>query len=214
MFGCALIVDEIYAGSVFSGHEFTSAISLQSDNVYVLGGLSKDFGLAGHATGWLQSNNKKVMAAVAKQAHFFRLPAPVQGIVSAMLDPVWRESYLKVHREKLTETARVAINELRQAGIPVVDSEAGLCLWVDLTEYLPTKDADGEMALYERLLNEHRVHISPGSGFKSSHIGYFRLCFSQSIDVLREGIRRLVGGLGSKATTLKGHKKPKALGSC
>ena len=195
MFDCALIVDEVYAGSVFEGHEFTSAISLQSDNVYVLGGLSKDFGLAGHATGWLQSSNKDVMAAVAKQAHFFRLPTPVQRIVSAVLNPAWREDYLNAHCAKLTETARVATDQLREAGILAVDSEAGLCLWVDLTEYLSSKDAKGEMALYESLLNEHRVHISPGSGFKSSHLGYFRLCFSQPIDVLLEGMRRLISGL-------------------
>ena len=195
MFDCALIVDEVYAGSVFQGHEFTSAISLQSENIYVLGGLSKDFGLAGHATGWLQSTNKDVMAAVAKQAHFFRLPAPVQRIISAVLNPAWREHYLKVHCEKLTETARIATDRLREAGIPVVDSEAGLCLWVDLAAYLPSKDAVGEMKLYESLLNEHRVHISPGSGFKSSHLGYFRLCFSQPLDILLEGIRRLIDGL-------------------
>ena len=199
LFDCALIVDEVYAGSVFQGHKFTTAISLQSDNVYVLGGLSKDFGLAGHATGWLQSTNKDAMTAVAKQAHFFRLPVPVQRVISSVLDPAWREYYLEIHCEKLTETARFATDKLRDAGISVVASEAGLCLWVDLAEYLPSKDADGEMALYKRLLNDSRVHISPGSGFRSSHLGYFRLCFSQPMDVLLEGMRRLIGGLQGEA---------------
>ena len=202
MFDCALIVDEVYAGSVFEGQAFTSAISLQSENVYVLGGLSKDFGLAGHATGWLQSTNQDVMASVAKQAHFFRLPAPVQQIVSSVLNPAWRQDYLTAHREKLTKTARIAANFLRAAGIPVVDSEAGLCLWVDLSAFLSARDADGEMELYERLLYQYHVHISPGSGFKSSNIGYFRLCFSQPLDVLLEGMQRLIDGLHDQEAML------------
>ena len=199
-FECALIVDEVYAGSIFQGHEFTSVVSLQNDSIYVLGGLSKDFGLAGYASGWLQSTNENTMAAVAKQAHFYRLPTPVQHAISAVLDSEWCEDYLDVHREKLTEMACLATQQIRAIGIPVVDAEAGLCLWMDLSAFLPSNDAAGEMELYEHLLNQHRVHISPGSGFKSSHLGYFRLCFSQPPEVLAEGLHRLAQGLQSVAT--------------
>jgi aspartate/methionine/tyrosine aminotransferase len=195
MFDCALIVDEVYAGSVFSGDEFVSAVSLESKNVYVLGGLSKDFGLAGHATGWLHSINQDVVTAVAKQAHFFRLPAPIQRIITAVLQPKWRDDYLTVHRQKLKEAERVARQELTDCGVPVVASEAGLCLWVDLHAFLDADAADAEMKLYERLLNDHRVHISPGSGFKSTARGYFRLCFSQPPEILLEGLKRLIEGL-------------------
>lgn len=52
-FDCPLIVDEIYASSCFDGVNFTSAIELQEQDVFILGGLSKDFGLAGFATAWL-----------------------------------------------------------------------------------------------------------------------------------------------------------------
>lgn len=196
-FDCALIVDEVYAGSVFHGHEFTSAVSLGSDNVYVLGGLSKDFGLAGYATGWLQTTNQDVVAAVAKQSHFFRLPAPVQRILTSILDPSWRDEYLVLHQHKLTQTEALARAELEAAGIKVTRTEAGLCLWLDLRDYLTSETSEGEMELYEKLLNEHRVHISPGSGFKTSSYGYFRMCFSQPHETLQEGLRRLISGLRS-----------------
>ena len=194
MFDCALIVDEIYAGSVFSG-EFVSAISLKSENVFVLGGLSKDFGLAGHATAWLHSTNQDVLRAVAKQSHFFRLPAPIQRIISAVLHPSWRERYLAIHRKELKEAERIARKRLTDFGIPVVASDAGLCLWIDLQAFMDVDSPDGEMELYQLLLNEHRIHISPGSGFKSTAKGYFRLCFSQPPATLDEGLRRLTEGL-------------------
>lgn len=195
LFDCALIVDEIYAGSVFQGSRFVSATSLRSQNVFVLGGLSKDFGLAGYAAGWLHSTNESVIAAVAKQSHFFRLPAPVQRDVSAILDPTWRDEHLHRNRMKLTETACYAAKRLLDAGIPVVVSEAGLCLWLDLRRFLKTDDHAGEMELYLRLLEQHRVHISPSVGFKTNAVGHFRLCFSQRSEILTEGLIRLIEGL-------------------
>ncbi|MEL6110139.1 MAG: pyridoxal phosphate-dependent aminotransferase [Planctomycetota bacterium] len=194
-FDCALIVDEVYAGSVFSDQPFESATALQSDNVHVLGGLSKDFGLAGYATGWIHSTNQAVLAAVAKQSHFFRLPAPVQRVISTMLEPDWRRDYLRSHRESLSLAYETARRTLQASGIDVVEANAGLCLWINLRKYLPTPDLDGEFALYERLLNEHRVHISPGTGFKTESVGFFRLCFSQPPELLMEGLRRIIEGL-------------------
>lgn len=201
--GCALIVDEVYAGSVFSDHEFTSATSLQSDTVHVLGGLSKDFGLAGYATGWLHSTNEAVRTAVAKQSHFFRLPAPIQRVVSTMLETDWRRDYLQSHRRSLSLAYQTARQKLLSAGIDVVDSEAGLCLWINLRQFLPTPDHDGELLLYQRLLNEHRVHISPGTGFKTDSIGFFRLCFSQPRALLMEGLQRILSGLRSDTASVR-----------
>ena len=47
-FNVALIVDEIYASSCFDGVDFVSALTANSDHVITIGGLSKDFGLAGY----------------------------------------------------------------------------------------------------------------------------------------------------------------------
>ena len=49
-FNVALIVDEIYASSCFDGVDFVSALTVNSDHVITIGGLSKDFGLAGYTT--------------------------------------------------------------------------------------------------------------------------------------------------------------------
>ena len=149
-----------------------------------------------------QSTNADVVSAVAKQAHFFRLSTPVQRVISSILHPSWRENYLNMHRQKLSLRACIARSVLTDIGVPVVASDAGLCLWIDLNEYLSSPDLRGEMELYQRLLNEHRIHISPGSGFKTSATGFFRLCFSQEQPILREGLRRLIVGLNTTATAV------------
>lgn len=198
---CALIVDEVYAGSVFDDAVFASAVSLKKAHVYVLGGLSKDFGLAGHATGWLHGRNESVIRAVAKQAHFFRLPAPTQRVIESLLEPTWRADYLNVHRRELSESFRHAVGWLRDAGIDAVPSQAGLCLWLDLRRHLGTNDADGEMRLYQKLLGDHRVHVSPGAGFHAKEPGFFRICFSQEPGTLEQGVSRLTRCLSPVLTS-------------
>ena len=192
---CYLIVDEVYANSCFEGTRFHSAIELDADDVFVLGGLSKDFGLAGFATGWLHCRHDAVRQAVARQSHFFRLSAPIQHILTEVLATEFRNSYLARHQARLTKQYKLASNLLEKAGVKHEATESGLCLWLDLRNHLASLDADGEMELYKFLLNEHRVHISPGSGFKCQHHGYFRICFSQDTGVLMTGIARLAKGL-------------------
>ncbi|MEP3478064.1 MAG: pyridoxal phosphate-dependent aminotransferase [Fuerstiella sp.] len=197
-FDCALIVDEVYAGSCLPDVAFCSAIELQSDHVYVLGGLSKDFGLAGFATGWLHVANDAVRKAVAKQSHFFRLPAPLLRMTEAVLQADFRDSYLKQHQRVLGDYFQDVTGRLRADQIAVTPTESGLCLWLDLRDYLQTQDADGEMRLYQSLLNDFRVHISPGAGFCTPSVGFFRICISQDRLTLDEGLARLAQGLDAQ----------------
>ena len=202
-FDCWLIVDEIYAESCFVDVEFTSAIQSRSERVFVVGGLSKDFGLAGYATGWVQGIQGDVMRAMRKQAHFYRLPSPVQKVIEVFLDPTWATDHLSRHRRRLTNQYAAACDSLRHSGIKFSTSDAGLCLWLDLREYLSSVDAAGEMKLYQFMLDQHRVHISPGSGFYCQHPGFFRICFSHDDATLTEGLRRLVAGLNAPVPALQ-----------
>lgn len=197
-FGCALIVDEVYAGSCFEDVSFCSAIDLYSDDVYVLGGLSKDFGLAGFATGWLHVPNDGIRRTVAKQSHFFRLPAPMLRMTEAVLDTTFRDGYLKRHRQVLSRGFQDVAASLQANQIAVTPSESGLCMWLDLRRFLQTHDADGEMRLYQSLLNDYRVHISPGTGFCTPTVGFFRICMSQDRATLDEGLARLARGLDAQ----------------
>ena len=190
-----MIVDEVYASSCWGEAEFSSAVAERSEHVVVLGGLSKDFGLAGFATGWLQSTNEDIVAAVARQSHFLRLPTLTQRVTTRVLDPAWRRYYLAENSRRLTCAVEIAKEALSSAGIHVAPSDGGLCLWLDLGTYLSSHDAVGELKLYKQLLMEHRVHVSPGGGLFCNEPGFYRICFSHDEATLREGLRRLIHGL-------------------
>lgn len=192
--GCFLIVDEIYAGGCF-GRPFFSAAALEQPHVCVLGGLSKDFGVAGYATGWVYAADERVRRALARQAHFFRLSTTAQWAMQSIL--MWHgdHDYLAQHRQRLKNNYQLATDLLDEHRIACFPTEAGLCLWLDLRDVLTVPDQSGELQFYERLLREFRVHISPGQGFLTGESGYFRLCFSHAASRLTEGLRRLTSAV-------------------
>ncbi len=189
-YDCALIVDEVYASSCLDGITFHTALAHTSDRLFVLGGLSKDFGLAGYATGWLHARHDRVRRAVEKQAHFFRLPAPIQRLMVRVLNRETRAAFVTANH-RLGELHSWARETLESHHVAVTPSKAGLCLWCDFSDHLETPDAEGQLRLYRHLLESHRVHISPSTGFYCSLPGYFRICVSQEDHVLREGLHRL-----------------------
>ena len=194
-FDVALIVDEIYASSCFDGVDFVSALTANSDHVITIGGLSKDSGLAGYTTAWACTSNEYIIKALQKQSHFFRLSAPIQRAIETFLEPQWRIPFTQSNRTKLSQHYADTCTALNELGVEVTPAQAGLVAWLDLRSYLSSADEDGQLALYRYLLEQHRVHLSPASGFHCRTPGFFRICFSQEQETLREGLRRIQQGL-------------------
>ena len=140
-------------------------MTVNSDHVVTIGGLSKDFGLAGYTTAWACTSNQYILKALQKQSHFFRLSAPIQRAIETFLEPEWRTPFTQSIRAKLGQHYADACIALSELGVEVTPTEAGLVAWLDLRSYLKAADEDSQLELYRYLLEEHRVHLSPGSGF-------------------------------------------------
>lgn len=194
-FNVALIVDEIYASSCFDDVNFVSALAIESEHVVTIGGLSKDFGLAGYTTAWASTKNEYLLKALKKQSHFFRLSAPIQRAIETFLAPQWRVPFTQNNRRQLTQHYSETCAALNELGVEVTPAQAGLVAWLDLRSFLKSADEDSQLTLYRFLLDEHRVHLSPASGFHCQTPGFFRICFSQEQETLREGLRRIQRGL-------------------
>ena len=195
---CHMIVDEIYAMDVFTGRDFFSALELCDTHVHVLGGFSKDFGMAGYACAWMHSNDRDVLTCVKGQSHFYRVSNQQQSLLTHLLSNLsFCENYLHNNRIALTKAYRDGVEYLKSSNVNVHSSQAGLSLWIDMRTYLPQQSYDAELDLYKYLLNEHRVHISPGQAFKCPTPGYYRLCFSLAESIRYEGLSRISNGLQS-----------------
>ena len=204
--GVHVVVDEIYALSVFGPRPFTSCATLRpalGDRVHVVWAFSKDFAASGLRCGVLVSENDAVLAAVDSLAYWACCSGDTQHLLGGMIaDDAWVDDYLVGMRSRLGGAYRSVVAALDAEAIPFVPSEAGFFVLVDLRRFLPKPTWDGEHALWRRLLEGANVNLTPGAACRVGEPGFMRLCFAGvPTDVAVHAVRAIGQVLrGARAT--------------
>ncbi|XXG64289.1 hypothetical protein AAC387_Pa05g2280 [Persea americana] len=181
-----LISDEIYSGSVFSSSKFTSIAEIlesrnyeNSERVHIVYSLSKDLGLPGFRVGTIYSYNDKVVTTARRMSSFSLVSSQTQHLLASMLsDSEFTEKYIRTNRERLRKRHASMVKGLREAGIGCLEGNAGLFCWMNLSSLLEEPTREGELALWDSILHEVKLNISPGSSCHCSEPGWFRVCFA------------------------------------
>ncbi|KAL8039569.1 hypothetical protein ABFX02_10G044500 [Erythranthe guttata] len=200
-----LISDEIYSGSSFSPEEFVSVSEIlearnykDSERVHIVYSLSKDLGLPGFRVGTIYSYNDKVVTTARRMSSFTLISSQTQQLLADMLsDKGFTEKYVRVNRERLRKRYRMIVDGLDKAGIKCLNGNAGLFCWMNLSTILDQQTKEKELELWELILHEVRVNISPGSSCHCSEPGWFRVCFAnmseQTLEVALSRIHDFMG---------------------
>lgn len=195
-----LVSDEIYSGSVFSSSEFVSVAEIlearqykNSERVHIVYSLSKDLGLPGFRVGTIYSYNDKVVTTARRMSSFTLISSQTQHLLASMLsDKSFTENYIKTNRERLRKRYDMIIEGLRCAGIECLKGNAGLFCWMNLSPFLEKPTREGELALWNSMVHEVKLNISPGSSCHCSEPGWFRVCFANmSEQTLEVALKRI-----------------------
>lgn len=201
--GLALVVDEIYACSVFGKHDFHSALTLPADilppdQIHTVWGFAKDFGLSGLKVGVLHTRHQGVRAAARELAYLAPVSTDTQVLLRDLLvDPPLADGFVAENRQRLSGSYLTASALLRSEGVPRLAADAGLFVWIDLRQWLPEPTFEAEHALWRIIFDQGRVNISPGRVFQCAEPGWFRLCHTVGESTLREGVARIGAALRS-----------------
>ena len=141
-----LIVDEIYALSVFDDdvnnddkfHSVTTILENKlNDNVHVIWGLSKDFGVSGLRAGFLYTQNKLLLASLSNFNMAFEVSNIVQEIYEDILsDHTFIKDYLALNSKLIQESYVLLTTGLNKLKIPYFHCHAGIFLFVDMSHLL------------------------------------------------------------------------------
>ncbi|KAL8151818.1 hypothetical protein V2J09_021626 [Rumex salicifolius] len=199
-----LVSDEIYAGTVFSGHDdYVSVMEpLLSEKrfkhalnrVHVISSLSKDLGLPGFRVGSIFSTDPAVISAATKMSSFGLISAQTQHLLAALLsDHGFTSTYAAENRRRIRLRQEEMAAGLSSAGIScLTGSNSGLFCWVDMRHLLKEKSLQGEMDLWKKIVYEVRLNVSPGSSCHCDEPGWFRMCFANLAEpTLELAMRRL-----------------------
>ncbi|XP_043705833.1 1-aminocyclopropane-1-carboxylate synthase 7-like [Telopea speciosissima] len=195
-----LVSDEIYSGSVFSSSEFTSIAEVleaqkyrNAERVHIVYSLSKDLGLPGFRVGTIYSYNDHVVTTARRMSSFSLVSSQTQNLLASMLsDTKFTKNYIKINRERLKKRYEMIIEGLRKAGIECSKGNGGLFCWMNLSPFLDKPTREGELALWNSIVHEVKLNISPGSSCHCSEPGWFRVCFANmSEKTLEVALKRI-----------------------
>ncbi|KAK7215675.1 hypothetical protein V2G26_003678 [Clonostachys chloroleuca] len=203
-----LISDEIYALSTYEredrpSEKFTSVRSIDpsgiidSRQVHVLYGMSKDYGAGGMRLGCVISQNPNFTKAVQAVSRFASPSKFSMDLAAKFLeDRQFVHQFLQESRRMLLQGRLYAEELLKQTDIPFHNQgNSGLAIWLDLRGFIPSLGANYDPWFAEQLIakrfEEAGVLVDRGAVFSAPTAGRFRLVFSVDSATLREGIKRI-----------------------
>jgi len=183
-----LVSDEIYHGLVYEGRE-RSALEF-TDRAFVINGFSKAYSMTGFRLGYVIAPREFVRPMQIIQQNFAISVNPfVQRAGIAAL----REGAKDQERMRLgfAERRNVALEELNRIGLKTIhEPEGAFYIFVSIKKY--TNDS---YRFAFDCLQQAKVGITPGIDFGKGGEGYIRISYANSMEKIREGIRRLGGYL-------------------
>ena len=183
-----LIADEVYHRNVFDGDVAPSFLSIAGDDdpVIVVNGFSKAWAMTGWRIGWVVAPSRFAESwAVLSECFNTGATVFVQRAAIAALE----------HGEEVVARLRGQYAHGRE----IVGEVLGRCPRVELTApegafyvFPRVQGLRSSLAFAQGVLEEEDVGIAPGYTFGPGNEAYFRLCFAQSHERLREGLERIV----------------------
>lgn len=201
-----LVCDEIYAATIFRAPNFISIseiieeVQCNHGLIHIVYSLSKDMGLPGFRLGIVYSYNDTVVNCGRKMSSFGLVSSQTQQLLASMLaDEEFVNMFLTESSKRLGNRQKIFTGGLEEVGIKCLESNAGLFSWMDLRPLLEKPTFEGEMALWQVIIDELKLNVSPGSSFHCVEPGWFRVCFANMDDETMEiAIRRIRTFCGRK----------------
>jgi succinyldiaminopimelate transaminase len=171
--GILLASDECYADLWFDDTPPPSLLQLNAPNTMVFASCSKRSGMTGYRSGFI-SGDPSLIGSYRRWRASMGVGSP--AFIEAAATAAWSDDAHAAERRAIFKTKYALLCKgLRQRGISVLESQAGLYVWAEVPGGL---NAD---AYAERCL-EAGIVISPGGFFGDGGAGWFRCALVPPLD--------------------------------
>ncbi len=183
--GPLVVSDEIYHGLSYGGAEERSMLEF-TDNAVVVGGFSKAWAMTGWRLGWLVAPRALADTLQPLMQNFFlSTNTAVQKAGIAALQVCGDE--VRQARAIYDERRRYLLEALPKLGFTIPVEPRGAFYMLVNARHLGT---DSVQLAFD-ILDKAHVGVTPGVDFGSRGEGYLRLSYANSLENLREAMRRL-----------------------
>lgn len=189
--GLLIISDEIYHGLTYQGGEHS--ILEYSDHAVVLNGFSKAYAMTGWRLGYAIVPRTLIRPLQKMHQNFFISASDfVQRAAIAALRGARAE--VEKMRQIYDERRRFLVPALRRIGFTISrEPQGAFYVLADATAFA----ADSYRFAFE-ILEQAKVAVTPGIDFGSGAEGHIRFSYANSLDNIREAVRRIEEYLGAR----------------
>ena len=180
--------DEAYESLVFDEKEFYSIASLKGmrERTVIFRTFSKSYAMTGWRVGYLAAPKELANKAAKLHEHTSACTSSVSQMAAQAALDLPKEITLKMVKE-YERRRDIVIEGLAQIpGLKIFKPRGTFYAFVDVRSFgIPSFE------LSRMLLEEAHVAVAPGSAFGAEGEGYIRVCFANSVENIREGVRRM-----------------------
>ncbi len=185
-----VISDEIYDRLVYGGHRHVCFASLPGmrERTIVLGGLSKDYAMTGWRVGYAAAP-APLLAELRKVHQYTIMCSPTTSQVAGVEALTHGEEHVLAMVAEYDRRRKLIVSGLNSLGLPTFEPLGAFYAFPAITA-----SGMGDETFAEKLLEEERVAVVPGSAFGADG-GFVRCSYAtayEKIEVALERMRRFM----------------------
>ena len=181
-----VISDEIYDRLSYGiQHTCFSSLPGMKERTVLLGGFSKAYAMTGWRVGWVCAP-PDILEAMMKIHQYIVMSAPTPSQYAALEALQNGEEYATQFVSEFDARRRLMVAGLRDIGLTTFEPRGAFYCFPSVRS---TGLSDMEFA--ERLLDEEKVAVIPGSAFGECGRGHVRMCYATPRPLLEEALERI-----------------------
>jgi len=173
---------------VYGDHEHTAMSSLRGmrERTILLGGFSKSYAMTGWRIGYVAAA-AGLMEGIAKVHQYGIMCAPTSAQFAAIEALRSGEPHVQAMRSEYDRRRRYMTDRFNQIGLHCFEPMGAFYCFPRVTDATGMEDT----TFAQRLLEEERVGVVPGSAFGPSGAGHVRVCYAAAYEQITDAMDRI-----------------------
>jgi aminotransferase len=181
-----VISDEIYDRLVYGGsHVCFAALPGARERTITLGGFSKDYAMTGWRIGYAAAP-EEVLAGLVRIHQYTIMSAPTMAQAAGLEALRNGDPYVKNMVTEYDRRRRLIVGGLNNLGLPTFEPHGAFYAFPQIA----VTGMDDE-TFAQKLLEEERVAVVPGSAFGKGGEGFVRCSYATAYEKIEEALRRM-----------------------
>jgi aminotransferase len=181
-----IVSDELYDQLVYDvQHVCFPALPGMRQRTILLGGFSKNYAMTGWRAGFACAP-AELLKGLVRIHQYTIMSAPTMSQLAALEAIQHGKEYVAQMRDEYNRRRKLIVGGLNQLGLPTFEPHGAFYAFPNVA----ITGMDDE-AFAQKLLEEERVAVVPGSSFGAGGEGYVRCSYATAYEKIEEALRRM-----------------------